>query len=84
MSIFYRFRLVWGLRARRPGPFAPGSRRGYVGMTTDEGKPALSRPAGARSLRHERKHVGAGEPVCFFVRDYWTCPRNVRAVLTST
>ena len=44
---------VWGRAAL--GRFGPGSRRGCVGTGADKGKPALSRRAGARSSRYERK-----------------------------
>ena len=79
MSIFYHFRLVWESRTRRPGAFRPRISRGYVGMGTDKGKTALPRRTGPRSSRHERNRLG--EPVLLFLRDNWTCPRNVRTVL---
>ena len=63
------------------GRFGPGFHRGYVGTGADKGNPALSRRAGPRSLRHEGKRLG--EPVLLFLRDNWTCPRNVRTVFTS-
>ena len=57
------------------GRFGPGSRRGYVGMGADKGNPSLSRRAGQRSSRHERKRLD--EAVLPVLRDNWTCPRNV-------
>ena len=63
------------------GCFGPGSRRGYVGMCAGKGNPALSRRAGQHSSRHERKRLD--EAVLLFLRDNWTCPRNVITVLTS-
>ena len=54
---------VWGRAAL--SRFGPGSRRGCVGMGADKSKPSLSRRAGARSSRQERKRLGVVEPVCF-------------------
>ena len=49
-------------------------------MGADKRNPALSRRAGQRSSRHERKRLG--EAVILFLLGNWTCPRNVRIVLT--
>ena len=63
------------------GCFGPGSRRGYVGMGEDKGKPAFSHRAGPRSSRHEQKRLD--DPVLLFLRNNSMYPRNVSTVLSS-
>ena len=66
MPFFYHLGLVGEFCQRAAlGRFGPGSHREYVVVGADKGKPALSRRAGARSSRHERKRLGVGEPVTF-------------------
>ena len=65
MSILYSLRIsigVWGRAAL--GRYWRGSRRGFVSMGADNGKPALSRRASACSSRHERKRLGVVGAVC--------------------
>ena len=80
MPIFYHFDYCGNRGRAALGRFGPGSRRGYVGMSADNGNSALSRGAGPHSSRHKRKRLG--EPVLLFLRDNSTCPKNVWTVLS--
>ena len=46
ISIFYHFRLVWGSRARRPGPFRPRISRWVRGHGYREGETGALPPRG--------------------------------------
>ena len=54
------------------GRFGPGFRRGCVRRGAQEVNPAVSRRAGPRSARNERKRLG--EPVLLFLLDNRTYP----------